>query len=251
MCFTTTNPCIVAAGGSCQITLSSATTGVSIVSAHTNVSVGGVSLSRNTNGTGANSGPATKTWVNAKIAIAPNATNEIGQPHTFTVTLQKDIGDGNGFVAAANEHVSFTLTNSNGASFTLNAASSTCDDAGANTNASGQCTIVINSNTAGKVTAHASSTLSVAGSAAFTVATDGVAPNSGDAVKTYVDANIQITPAEATNPTGTNHTLTGHVNVNTGTGGFVNAPAGTTINFSILSGPGASSVASTAVPPSV
>ena len=29
---------------------------------------------------------------------------------------------------------------------------------------------------------------------AFTVQTDGQAPNSGDAVKTFVDANIQITP---------------------------------------------------------
>src|SRR5262249_53565108 len=51
------------------------------------------------------------------------------------------------------------------------------------------------------------------------------------------DANIQITPGTATNPVGSTHTLTGHVNVNTG-GGFVNAPNGTTINFSIVSGPG-------------
>jgi uncharacterized repeat protein (TIGR01451 family) len=52
-----------------------------------------------------------------------------------------------------------------------------------------------------------------------------------------VDANIQITPASAVNPTSTNHTLTGHVNVNDGTG-FVNAPDGTTITFAIVSGPG-------------
>jgi hypothetical protein len=52
-----------------------------------------------------------------------------------------------------------------------------------------------------------------------------------------VDANIQINPPTANNPVGTNHTLTGHVNVDTG-GGFVNAPAGTAINFSIVSGPG-------------
>ena len=52
-----------------------------------------------------------------------------------------------------------------------------------------------------------------------------------------VDANIQITPPTATNPVGTNHTLTGHVNVNSGTG-FVNAPDGTTIDFAIMSGPG-------------
>ena len=34
----------------------------------------------------------------------------------------------------------------------------------------------------------------------FTVQTDGSAPNSGDAVKRFVNANIQITPANATNP---------------------------------------------------
>ena len=57
--------------------------------------------------------------------------------------------------------------------------------------------------------------------------TNGVAPNSAPAVKTFVDANIQITPATATNPVGTNHTLHCHINVNDGSGGFVNAPAGT------------------------
>ena len=41
-----------------------------------------------------------------------------------------------------------------------------------------------------------------------------------------VDANIQITPATATNAVGTNHTLTCHINVNDGTGS-VNAPDGT------------------------
>ena len=51
-----------------------------------------------------------------------------------------------------------------------------------------------------------------------------------------VDANVSITP-NGTNPVGTTHTFTGHVNVNDGTG-FVNAPAGTTITFTIDSGPG-------------
>ncbi len=58
-----------------------------------------------------------------------------------------------------------------------------------------------------------------------------------NANKTFVDANIQISPPNATNEVGSPHTLTAHVNVNDGTG-FVNAPAGTTINFTKLSGPG-------------
>jgi uncharacterized repeat protein (TIGR01451 family) len=52
-----------------------------------------------------------------------------------------------------------------------------------------------------------------------------------------VDANIEITPANATNPISTNHVLTAHVNVNSGTG-FANAPDGTQISFTIDSGPG-------------
>ena len=79
------------------------------------------------------------------------------------------------------------------------------------------------------------------GSAPFTVATDGVAPNSGDAVKTFVDANIQIAPLLDVNPVSTNHTLTGHVNVNAGAGaGFVSAPAGTVISFALVNSGGAS-----------
>jgi len=194
-------------------------------------------LTRNTNGAGANSGAATKQFVNAKIAISPSAaTNEIGAPHTFTVTLSKDTG--NGFVPAAGEHVDFTLTNSNGASAALNAGSSTCDDAGANTNANGQCTIVFTSNTTGTVTEHGS-VRPVVNCKSITASTDGQGSNSGDAVKTFVDANIQISPLTDNNPVSTNHTLTGHVNVNPGTG-FVNAPAGTVISFALTNSGGAS-----------
>jgi len=171
--------------------------------------------------------------VDAKVTIAPDATNDVGQSHTFTVTLSKDAGTG--FVPAAGEHVAFTLTDSNGAAHT--AATGTCTNAGANTNASGQCTITFASNSAGKVTAHASSTLTVGG-LLLTVSTNGAAANSGDAVKTFVDANIQITPASAINPISTNHVLTAHVNVNNGSGGFVNVPNGTQITFTIESGPG-------------
>jgi hypothetical protein len=226
------NPCTTEGGtGSCTITLTSATTGVTTVSAHTTVSVGGVSLTRNTDGTGGSSGPATKTWVNVAIAIAPSATNEVGHAHTFTVTVTQDPGTGT-FGPASGASVTVTCTASNGAAaagpFT------------GTTNASGQFMATVNSSTAGKLTCHASATLSVGASAPFTVQTDGAAPNSGDATKTWVDASIQITPATATNPVGTNHVLTGHVSVNLGDGaGFVNAPAGTTITFSLSNAGGA------------
>ena len=176
--------------------------------------------------------------MNAKISISPNATNEIGAPHTFTVTLRRTRALGRSWPAAG-EHVDVTLNDSSGA--VHSAPSGSCTSAGANTDATGQCTITFTSNSAGKVTGHATSTLSVAGSAAFTVQTDGVSPNSADAVKAFVDANIQIAPLSDNNPVSTNHTLTGHVNVNDGSGaGFVNAPAGTVISFALTNSGGAS-----------
>src|SRR4029453_17938108 len=179
------------------------------------------------------SGNASKSWASAKIVIAPSATNEVGHSHTFTVTLSKDTGTGS-FVPAQGEHVSVTLTDSGGGSHS--APTGSCMTAGPNTDANGQCTITFVSSAAGKVTGHGSATLTING-ASITVSTDGHAGDSGDAVKTFVDANIQITPPSAINPVGKNHTFTGHVNVNTGTGGFVNAPNGTTISF-VLTGAG-------------
>ena len=242
----TPNPptqCTTAGGtGSCTTTITSPTTGTSTVSAHTTFTTPqGVEITRSTDGTGANCGPAVKTWVNARISITPNATNEINAPHTFTVTLEKDLGDGAGFVAFAGGHVNVTLTNSNGAGAVLNAAASTCDNAGPNTDVAGQCTIVFTSPTPGKVTGNASWTGSLGTPTPFTITTDGVAPNSGPAVKTFVDANIQITP-NGTNRVGANHTFTATVNVDDGSGsGFVSAPDGTVITFTTVDTGGATS----------
>ena len=69
--------------------------------------------------------------------------------------------------------------------------------------------------------------------------TDGVAPNSGDAVKTFVDANIQITP-NGVNRVGRDAHVHGARERQRGHGdGFVNAPDGTQISFTIDTGPGA------------
>jgi hypothetical protein len=244
--FTTSNPCTtVGATGSCTITLTSSATGVSTVNASTSVLVFGVSLTRSTNGQAFNSGPATKTWVDAKIAISPlTATNRVGDPHTFTVTLMKDLGDGNGFVAAANEHVDFTLTDSFGASHS--AATGTCTGAGANTNASGQCTITFTSNSTGKVTAHASSTLSLGSPATSVhVETDGVAPNSGNGVKTFVNAKISIAPTPATNRVGDPHTFTVTLMKDLGDGGGFVAAGGEHVDVTLTDSNGATHSAPT------
>jgi hypothetical protein len=232
----TPTTCTTSGGtGSCSVVLSSATTGVSTVSAHTTVAVGGVVLTRSTDGTDSNSGPATKRWVDARIAIAPSAANPVGQAHTFTVTLLRDEGDGVGFQPAAGEHIGYQLIDSNGAVAVLDSAASSCDDAGGNTDANGQCTIVFTSASTGRVTGHAASVLSVAGSAPITVATDGQGQNSTDAVKTFVDAYVTIGPASSTNPTNTTHTYTAHVFVNDGSGSaYTDAPNGTVATFAFV-----------------
>ena len=112
------------------------------------------------------------------------------------------------------------------------------------TDSSGSCSVTLNSATPGVTTVRASTTVLVSGQTLNRATGDGLAGDSADAVKTWVDANIQISPLTDTNEIGDPHVFTGHVNINTGTGGFVNAPAGTTINFSILSGPGSLTPAS-------
>lgn len=126
----------------------------------------------------------------AKIAIAASATNGIGEPHTFTVTLQKDLDDGQGYRAASGEHVDVTLTPAGGAVVQIDAAASTCDNAGANTDANGQCTIKFTSNSGGTVTGSASATLTLNGSP-VTVTTNGTGDNSSTVVKTFVAGTIR------------------------------------------------------------
>ncbi len=224
-----TSPTCTTSGGtgSCTDTLNSAVTGTTVVSASTDVSVGGVSLHRTTNGSAGNSGPATKHWVSAKISITPDGTNEINHKHIFTAHV--DVDNGSGFANAPDG----TITGFSKASGPGTFDTPTCTTSGG----TGSCTDGLTSPTAGVTVVNASSTVTV-NAIPISVTTNGTAGNSGPATKTWVDANIQVAPAEDTDPVGDNHILTAHVNVNTGTGGYVSAPDGTSITLAIVSGPG-------------
>jgi hypothetical protein len=90
-----------------------------------------------------------------RISIDPDDANEVGDAHTFTVTVESD-EDGDGSFAAVsgeNPTVSFSPTPD---SKTDNCASS-------GTDGSGQCTVEINNNDAETITADASITLTVNG----------------------------------------------------------------------------------------
>ena len=87
------------------------------------VNVGGTPLIRDTipttltipSGYTPDSGPAVKTYVDATIDIAGDDSNRVSDPHLFTVTVKKDIGDGNGFVAASGQVATVTLAPTFGA----------------------------------------------------------------------------------------------------------------------------------------
>ncbi|HET6950642.1 MAG TPA: prealbumin-like fold domain-containing protein [Acidimicrobiales bacterium] len=189
----TTDTCATGTvGGTCSVTFSSNVAGVITGHAEADIAVGDTTIHVETGGTG-NNPDAVKRFVDARISITPDDINGIGETHTFVVDVDKDLGDGNGFVAATEGDVDFTLTDAAGAVNEVDLAASTCDDAGDNLDASGQCTIVFTSNTAGTVTGHASVSLVITtdeGTVTLTRATDGAGGNTGDAVKEFVDGSL-------------------------------------------------------------
>jgi hypothetical protein len=189
----------------------------------------------------------------ASITIGQSAVNEVSHSHTFTVQVNGTQGGVSGPISGV--HPTVTLTGSSGISgsytgtgtvpgdFTdIHVTSDSCRTTGTDSN--GQCTVVFTSSKAGIVTGHASASVVLSGGTTFNVATDGNAPNSGDAVKRFVDAKITLSPLTGTNEVSHAHTLTATVQQNDGlasgaTGGdsatgFGPAPNGTVVTFSLL-----------------
>ncbi len=178
---------------------------------------------------------AQKNWVDANIQITPaTAFNEVGSPHVLTGHV--NVNDGTGFVnAPAGTTIHFTIVSGPGV-----LSASSC----VTITTTGSCTVTLTNTTGSGVTVFNDSVAYTFGSLTINRASgDGKVGDSVNAQKNWVDANIQITPATAYNALGSPHVLTGHVNVNDGTG-FANAPVGTTINFSIVSGLGSLSASS-------
>jgi hypothetical protein len=181
--------------GVCVVKFVSSTTGVTTGTASASVTVGGLTFTIDTtnDATATASQDATKTWVDARIGITGDDTNSIEEAHTFTVLLEEDLGDGNGFVPAADEDVDVTLTNSLGAGYVVDATATTCDvdavNTDADTDSDGECVAVFTSDTAGTVTGSATSAITVGG-VLINVSTDDTG-STGDAVKGFVDGSIR------------------------------------------------------------
>ena len=218
-----------AAAPSCTVVISSAATGTTVVHAATTVSVNGQSIARATstalNTTAGGNNDASKTWVDANIKITPaTAMNPIGTTHTLTIT----VAGLNGTIDPGTYTAAASLVSGSVGSFV--GGVNTCTY----TAASPTCTVVITSATTGTSVVHAATTVSVNGQSiarATSTAVNTTAGGSLDASKLWVDANIQITPATATNAVNTNHTLTISV------AGLLD-PGTYTATASIFSGPG-------------
>ncbi|HXE74729.1 MAG TPA: kelch repeat-containing protein [Candidatus Xenobia bacterium] len=227
------NDCVVSGGtGMCSIQITSNTTGGVDIHATTTFSVGGVSLTRASGSGGLNSADAHKDYVNARIRIVGTATNEVNQQHKFNIFVEQDTGSG--FVGVNGVVVDVSVTpDPDGGLDETDCANGTQNDGVQD----GNCMAFIDSSAAGIFTANASATLNV-NRVVFNLSTDGNPPNSGPAIKTYVDARISLSPLEDTNPIGEPHVITVTVEVNPGTG-FVAAPDNTLVTFSLQNSGGA------------
>ena len=190
-------------------------------------------MTRTTNdGVSGDSSDATKTYVDARISITPDGTNAVGNPHTFTITLEKNLGAGGGWVAFAGQTVTASfVSNSAGATF---ATGPTCT-----TNAAGTCTVSITSTTPGTSVVKATFTGLIVAAFADTNVTRATGDSHvGDGVnrtKTFVDARIGITP-DGVNAIGVHHELTITLEKNLGLGGGWVAFAGQTVTATIDTG---------------
>jgi len=193
-------------------------------------------------------GPTSFPICGANISIEEDDVNRVGQQHTFTVTVNKVLGQTETPVADGTD-VDVTLTGSNGIGDgdIVVDSSSTCDvfasdgttliNDGSGTSG-GTCTVVFTANKAGKVTGHAEADV-VVGGQTIHVETGGSGGKTGDAVKFFVDAFITIAPND-TNSIGESHTFTVTVQQNDGSGGgFGNAPDGTVVTVTLAPSGGA------------
>jgi len=158
-----------------------------------------VTLVRETDGAGQNSGTATKEYEyrQARITLEPQAdTNEVEDEHEFTATVE--VWDGGEWVAAPDgTEVEF--------SFVDNPIGATFVTATTTTTIGGLSSATITASESGVVTVGASA--DVYGDGTLT-ATTGTGESSPDADKTYVDGTIEVTPGEAWNELNDPHVFT-------------------------------------------
>jgi len=192
---------------------------------------------------GAQTAPPTtsKTWIAYRASISPSATNLVGAPHDFTITVEQDRGDGNGFVPVP-DGTTLAVDVSDPTKVTGN----TCTAPGPGTVLVGGrsiCTVTVTSASPGSVTVTPGAiTVQLLDGTGATVpvtvdpGTAAYAQPAG-ATKTWVSPEVTVTPPAATNLVGVSHTFTVHVNVLGLNGTPTPAPDGSTVTWT-FDGPG-------------
>jgi hypothetical protein len=143
---------------------------------------------------------AEKTWRTFRVRVTPaSAQNVLGQPHTFTVTVERS-DDGTTWAPVRGAIPTATVT----APGTI-----TSNGCAGGTNSAGRCTVVVSSPDTGAVTLTARYAANIGGATANFTST---------ARKTWIDYSVAVTPATAENLVSTNHVLVVTVLVDRGNG---------------------------------
>jgi hypothetical protein len=172
-----------------------------------------------------------KTWIRYRALTGPDAVNLVGDPHTFRVFVEQDLGDGWKPVPNGTTLV-WDFPGENGARVGSNvAAGTTCDGPGTELTLIGEgddaaeralCEIVVNSFETGKGVLTITGIGSVTapdGTTFVTADFDGLDDAfSGDsASKTWVDLDVTIS-GDAINPLGAPHTFLVGATIDSGSG---------------------------------
>jgi hypothetical protein len=184
--------------GQVIVTVNSSVPGIANLHASATVNVTGVDIDVDTDGYGAFVVDNEKTWVDARISIAPNATNPVGMAHNFTVTVEMT-DDGTTWNPVAGVNVTATLAGGS--------VGSIISSPPYTTDGSGQVTVTVNSSVPGTAHVNASANVPVDSSGFINVATDGYGAWIVDNEKIWAGARISIAP-NATNPVGMAHNFT-------------------------------------------
>jgi hypothetical protein len=177
---------------SCTYTINTNKAGTYTLDASGSVTMGGVTVTRSTSGNAGpgGSGPATKHYVDASIAITPTeATNVIKHQHVFTITLTAIPDD-------AGAPSDFTITPSLIPTTNLTTNSNTCATPNVSSNTA-TCTYTINSSAEGTYTLNATGSVTMGGVTVTRSTSGNSGPGgSGPAVKHYVAPNSSLVKAE-------------------------------------------------------
>ena len=133
-----------------------------------------------------------KTWIDYMVNVTPeSATNSIKDPHDFTVTVKKDAGDGEGFLALEGADVDISVSGSTGAITAIVAGSVDTPTSGTcTTDVDGQCVVTVNSATDGSLTVTATFEGTAADSASREYSDSGI--------KTWTSGSIEVLKVDDT-----------------------------------------------------